>query len=373
MRRIAGLDLLRAIAIIWVLFTHAWVAGGLNPHFEWLGTYGWMGVDLFFVLSGYLIGGQLLAGIQRDGRVDFAGFYRRRAYRILPAYLVVLGLYFLVPGFREVQAIQPAWQFLTFTVNLWVDGSQRHAFSHVWSLCVEEHFYLVFPVVAFVLARWASPRRLGVLLLALLAAGMIMRGYAWWLSAAPSTEAPGVWEMDISQYMQRVYYPTYARLDGLLAGVALALVKVFRPLLWARMQYRANRFAIAGILTVALSMWVFDDILDVAACVVGFPLLAAGLAMLVIAASGDTGVVARLRVPGAAWIAMVSYSMYLTHKPMYALVARALPSGAGAFTHFTACAAAVLAVAAAMHYGVERPFLLLRDRRRVYLLQKPLG
>lgn len=367
MRRIAGLDLLRAIAIIWVLFTHAWVAGGLNPNLEWLGTYGWMGVDLFFVLSGYLIGGQLLATIRREGRVDFAEFYRRRAYRILPAYIVVLGLYVFVPGFREVQAMQPVWQFLTFTVNFFVDATQRHAFSHVWSLCVEEHFYLVFPLAALLLARQATPRRLVALLVMVLVGGMAVRGYAWWLSAAPATDAPGVWEMNISHYMERVYYPTYARLDGLLAGVALAVMKVFRPVVWARMQHRANRFAAAGLVTVAVSMWVFDDILTASACIIGFPLLAAGLAMLVMAASGDTGVLARLHVPGASWIAMVSYSMYLTHKPIYAMVAATLPGDAAPATRFIACALPVLAAAAAMHYAVEQPFLRLRDYRKKVL------
>jgi peptidoglycan/LPS O-acetylase OafA/YrhL len=371
-RRLPGLDLLRAIAIVWVLFTHAWVAGGLNEHFAWLGTYGWMGVDLFFVLSGYLIGGQLLGGLRRDGRVDFVAFYRRRACRILPAYLAVLGFYFLVPGFAEVPLIQPAWQFLTFTVNLFVDGSQRHAFSHVWSLCVEEHFYLMFPVVAWLGARHATPRRVGIVLVAVLVGGMAVRGWAWSLTAAPSAVDVGAWQMDISRYMEQVYYPTYARLDGLLLGVTLALLKVFRPGLWARLLRRADLFAVAGMATMALSMWIFTDILDAAACVVGFPLLAAGLAMVVLAGASDAGVLARVRIPGAGWLAMVSYSMYLTHKPIYALVARTMPAGSGALATFLACSVAVLAMAALLHYAIERPFLALRDRRMPPAAREPL-
>jgi peptidoglycan/LPS O-acetylase OafA/YrhL len=93
MHRLPGLDLLRAIAIIWVMLFHSWVVGGLGDGFAWLSGYGWMGVDLFFVLSGYLIGSQLLKPLSRGEPLSFSGFYLRRAFRVLPAFLVVLALY----------------------------------------------------------------------------------------------------------------------------------------------------------------------------------------------------------------------------------------------------------------------------------------
>jgi peptidoglycan/LPS O-acetylase OafA/YrhL len=64
----------------------------------------------------------------------------RRAFRVLPAYLTVLLFYFAIPGFREAPGLSPAWQFLTFTENFRIDYLHDQAFSHVWSLCVEEHF-----------------------------------------------------------------------------------------------------------------------------------------------------------------------------------------------------------------------------------------
>jgi peptidoglycan/LPS O-acetylase OafA/YrhL len=94
------------------------------------------------------------------------GFYRKRAYRILPAYLVVLAVYLAWPGWREDAGMSPLWEFVTFTENLFVDYGKNHAFSHVWSLCVEEHFYLVLPLIVLVLSRrpavWKTVAVLGV-------------------------------------------------------------------------------------------------------------------------------------------------------------------------------------------------------------------
>jgi peptidoglycan/LPS O-acetylase OafA/YrhL len=75
--------------------------------------FGWIGVDLFFVLSGYLIGGQLLAPLARGERINLGAFLARRAFRIMPAYFVVLAIYFLLPSWREYpQMSQPIWKFL---------------------------------------------------------------------------------------------------------------------------------------------------------------------------------------------------------------------------------------------------------------------
>ncbi|MGH8324336.1 MAG: acyltransferase family protein, partial [Steroidobacteraceae bacterium] len=90
MNRLPGLDLLRAIAIVWVMLFHSYIVGGLGPDFAWLSRYGWAGVDIFFVLSGFLIGTQVLRPLQRGEPLAFGGFYVRRAWRILPVFAVVL-------------------------------------------------------------------------------------------------------------------------------------------------------------------------------------------------------------------------------------------------------------------------------------------
>jgi len=254
MQRLPGLDLLRALAIVAVICTHSWLVGGMGNGFGWIESYGWMGVDLFFVLSGYLIGHQLFVRYERSGRLDLKAFYRQRAYRILPAYLVVVAIYFAAPGLREQPVIQPLWQFLTFTMNLFVDQRVPHAFSSAWSLCVEEYFYLLFPLAILVLAPRIRARRVVVVMASLMLLGMAWRGFAWSQSAAPADG--GVWEMDIWRYMQLVYYPTYARLDGLMCGVALAMLSVYQTPLWQRLQRNANALALLGIIVVGFAAWI---------------------------------------------------------------------------------------------------------------------
>ena len=93
--------------------------------------WGWIGVDLFFVLSGYLIGGQLLAELARNERMNLGRFYARRALRIMPAYFVILAIYFLLPFWREYPDMaQPLWKFLFSVQNVALHGGT--AFSHAW-------------------------------------------------------------------------------------------------------------------------------------------------------------------------------------------------------------------------------------------------
>ena len=110
MTRLPGLDTLRAIAIAWVMLFHSYLIGGLGENFGVFEHAGWMGVDLFFVLSGYLIGAQVFASLRDTGSLDFGAFYTRRAFRILPAFLVVLDLYVSWPARRETLLLQPLWQ-----------------------------------------------------------------------------------------------------------------------------------------------------------------------------------------------------------------------------------------------------------------------
>ena len=132
--RLNGLDTLRALAIALVMLYH--LNGRLPESVAWGGKVGWMGVDLFFVLSGYLIGSQLLRPVHEGRPVSLKDFYRKRAYRILPAYLVVLAVYVAWPAGREANGMSPLWEFLTFTENLFVNYAKNQAFSHDASLCV---------------------------------------------------------------------------------------------------------------------------------------------------------------------------------------------------------------------------------------------
>lgn len=357
--RYPGLDLLRAVAIIWVMFFHSWVVGGLAPEWVWLSRYGWMGVDLFFVLSGFLIGQQVLMPLARGQKLRFGAFYLRRGLRILPAYWVVLALYALVPAWREAPLLEPLWKFVLMVMNLGNDY-RRSAFSHAWSLCVEEHFYLVFPLLAWALMRKPSMWKVAVLALAVVIGGIALRAGIWLhdTAAEAAGAAPRNW------FIEDIYYPSWNRLDGLLGGVLLATLKVFRPQAWAWLQQRADAVLVAGIAVMALALWLFGDRTGLPANAVGWPVLSAGLALLVFAGAGSGSMIGRWRVPGVAWLAGISYSLYLVHKAVFHLVSMHLGEAIAGWgiAQVAVYGAASLLAASVLHYAVERPFLALRGR-----------
>jgi peptidoglycan/LPS O-acetylase OafA/YrhL len=286
------------------------------------------------------------------------GFYARRAWRILPAFAVVLALYVFFPALREAPGLQPWWQFATFTLNLLIDYTHNQAFSHAWSLCVEEHFYLVFPLLAWWLTRRPSTWKCVGVCAGMVVLGVVLRSAVWLHDAA--IDPPRNW------FIEDIYYPTWMRLDGLLAGVMLAALRVFREQAWARWQARSNAVLLGGLAVSCLAFWLFRERTGLLANALGWPLLSFGFGLLVFAGADRRSLIGRWRVPGAGWLAGVSYSLYLSHKIAFHLVQvtfGAALQGQRALT-FATYALAVLLLGAVLHYLVERPFLRLRERGR---------
>jgi peptidoglycan/LPS O-acetylase OafA/YrhL len=375
-QRLPGLDLLRAIAILWVMLFHA---RGLNLPFYPVARFGWMGVDLFFVLSGFLIGSQLLKPYLEGKRPSLGLFYLRRAFRILPVYWVVLLLYFAVPMVREQPDISPLWEFLTFTENLFLNLSGVLSFTHVWSLCVEEHFYLVLPLLTLWLMRRPSARKTLWLCAAILIGGIAIRAYFWHhLKPLQGMDDDGF----TVQYFERIYYPTYARLDGLLVGVALASLRSFRPVLWERCMRGGNALLACGVGMMGLSIWLFrHGMFHAVATIIGFPLLAVSIGVLVGGALSEHGPIGRIKVWGSGTVAALSYSLYLSHKIVLHLdgIYLARYVGDGGYRALGIYGVTTFGAAGVLYWLVERPFLYLRNRLekrrgasiRVEILEEP--
>jgi peptidoglycan/LPS O-acetylase OafA/YrhL len=184
-----GLDGIRALAVIGVLLYHAdltWISGGF------------LGVDVFFVLSGFLITSLILEEFDRSGRIDFAKFYFGRARRLLPALVLLLAAVAVAAAFvyRDAasQVRSDTIASLFYVNNWWYVVSEGSYFEfigrppllkHLWSLAVEEQFYLAWPAIAYLVARRMGRRGLG-----LVAFALALLSTAWMIAMSVSNGFP---------------------------------------------------------------------------------------------------------------------------------------------------------------------------------------
>ncbi len=353
-----GLDTLRALAIVLVVLHHYVLFVAPRDTFGWVGEIGWVGVDLFFALSGYLIGNQIFSAMRSGQPLSLTRFYARRFLRTLPNFYVVLALYALWPWFRAGLELPPLWRFLTFTQN--IDLMPGTAFSHAWSLCIEEQFYLLLPAAALgIAALRASLRWAWAAIGAIILAGLALR-YGLWVE---HVGAPGKGGIDYYRY---IYYASWCRFDELIAGVALALLKNYHATRWAGLTSHGNLALCAGAALLALACWLFLHQRDgVAATVFGYPLLALGFGLLILAALSERSWLRAARVPGATSLALWSYAIYLVHKQLCILAREPLRQlGYGPQSPLAIASMLALSVFGGwlLYRCVEMPCMALRQR-----------
>lgn len=364
--KLHGLETLRAYAIVSVLLFHYQFFFG---HPGWLESgffkFGWTGVDLFFVLSGYLIHSQLLTEMDARKAVSLDRFYIKRAFRILPPFAFVLAIYVFLPSAREKESLPPLWKLLTFTQNIGLDVARHRTFSHAWSLCIEEQFYLVLPlglsVIGFAKVRDGTARTIA----ALMVLGVLVRFLSFRLLA----KEPASW-------MEWIYYPTQTRLDGLLVGVFIAWLFHFKSGAREWLAARHVQTLLAGIGVVAISyFFVLQNTADRTARVyVGmgalypslflFPLVSIGFGLIVVSAISPKSFLYNLRSRTLGWVATLSYSLYLSHKIVFHLAQDRLggPSlPTDGLVMMALCLGAAVGFALFMHHAIERPAFRLRD------------
>lgn len=357
-----GLDLLRALAVILVTVYHAGIMGFPLP--GRVHRFGWIGVDLFFVLSGYLIGGQLMRAarsrkhseLARQQPVRLGTFFARRALRILPAYFAVLAIYAFLPSWREYPEMFPLWKFVLSVQNIGLRGGT--AFSHAWSLAVEDQFYLVLPLVLLLVLRLGRRSAL-ILPCAIVLGGLALR----WFLAAQYLEETGV---NFRGFQTWIYYCTWTRLDPLVFGVALAAIEKFRPSWWQRLMNLAPWLLLPGIASIVCAFWIEDpEVINVTSCIWQFLLVALGMAALLVCALSPRLAVSRKQVPGAAFIASIAYSAYLIQKLVIHFVEQFCSNRDIATTSILPIIGVQICIYAAatiLFFTVERPFLRLRHR-----------
>ncbi len=317
--------------------------------------FGWIGVDLFFVLSGYLIGGQLLLALARGKEISLNTFYGRRALRIFPAYLVVVSIYCFLPvALREYNSMPPLWKFLTFTQNLGLRGGT--AFSHAWSLCIEFQFYLVLPLLIVALARRPNRALIFALPIVIILWCIFIRGFiAYWI-AIHYGQSYGRWQ-------QWIYYPTYSRLEALTIGVSLSAIEIFEPEWWSNLVKQAIWLWLPALAGLAVALILAENGLTVLSSSLGFFLVATASGLFLICALSPRLPFATVPVPGAAFLATIAYSLYLTHKvPIHWVEVFARARSLSPILAYALAMTLALLIGVLLFVFVERPFLRLRER-----------
>jgi len=346
-----GLDGLRAVAIIGVLLYHAgidWIPGGF------------LGVDVFFVLSGFLITSLILEEYDRSGRVNFRRFYLGRARRLLPAVvllLVVVGAAVLLFYQDALSAFREDALATIFYVNNWwyvvADQSYFEAtgrpplLKHLWSLSVEEQFYLIWPAIALLLVRRGGRPLVRRIALALAAASTL-----WMLYLA----IRGGYPLDADP--SRAYFGTDSHSMGLLVGAALATI--WRPGRLPTELPRTPKTIITGIgvamLLVIVSFYVFVGEFTPWLYRGGFLALAAFTAVLIAAITHPASPLGPLLGIGVLrYLGRRSYGIYLWHWPIFMVTRPGIDVPWNEPVTFAVRITATLIIAEASYRLVEMP------------------
>ncbi len=364
--RLHGLDHLRAIAISLVLVFHYKIYYGVPDWLNGFSSFGWSGVDLFFVLSGYLITDKLLSGYDKSGYISIKKFYYNRFFRIIPAYTAVILIYFTFPIVREGRGLQPLWKFLTFTQNIDID-TYLNTFSHAWSLCVEEHFYLILPVFLSIILFKKMTDKGFFIFIAFFVFGIVVRYLNWEFFIQTK---PDMGYQKMIYALKHIYYPTYTRLDGLLVGVAIAVIFKYRPRIRDRLANHSNLLLLTSLLLLFITYIQFggsvlsERFTHLNTILFGFPLVSLGYGLMMISVLSPASPLYKFQFKPSKIIATLSYSIYLIHKITNHLVNTKLTVilTLNKDQLFFVSLFAAVAGGLALYTIVEKPFLLFRER-----------
>ncbi|WP_250465395.1 MULTISPECIES: acyltransferase [unclassified Caballeronia] len=342
------LDFIRGLAIIAVMGYHfhsyptgsAFIAAIEYP----LKSFGHEGVNLFFTLSGYLVGGLLLRQYAQEERIDAGRFIVRRIFKIWPAYYALI-LFHVVAGRHPTDTFLV--QNLTHMQNFF--GS---SIAQTWSLAVEEHFYLFLPLLLIVLARWrADFKTILAVLGSICVVVLVARSIAVY-----------------NGHLEETFFYTQYRIDSLLFGVMLATVRWLKPNIYRSIAAQKH-LLIAMVVGVVL--WLVFGTRNVALDQsIGYTIQAIGFCALIVLTleySKSTRQSMIYRVIG--WIGVYSYGIYLWHSlalaPGDMLIRRAAALHVPAIPAWFAIMGAQFAIAIVVGYvttrAVEFPFLRIRD------------
>jgi peptidoglycan/LPS O-acetylase OafA/YrhL len=352
LRHAAGLDGVRALAVGAVFAYHLGTTSGVS-----ILSGGFLGVDVFFVLSGYLITSLLIVEARRTRRISIKNFYIRRARRLLPALYVLL---LVVGAIGVVWVPEQAARLrgdlvaaLTYVTNWWLvhvngsyfagGGDRPQLLTHLWSLAVEEQFYLIWPLVLIICFRLRVRRRV---LLPLVLGAVAASTIAAWLLYDPFSDP------------SRVYYGTDTRALAPLLGAAVAIAFQpwrHRPDLSIPRRLGLDVFGLAGLAGLGWIAWRVQDS-DAILFGAGFLVIAALGGVVVLVAGHPASLLGRLLgLRPMRWLGDRSYAIYLWHWPVCGLTRPAVDVALTGWANVVLRVVLTLALAEASYWLVEKP------------------
>ena len=355
-RRLPGLDGLRGIAVLAVIIYHADVSMLVG---------GFLGVDVFFVLSGFLITALLIDELTHTNTVDRARFYMRRIRRLMPALFLVLFFSVLVSGLFVLDAAYHVrrdlpwavtfvlnWSYLFFEQSYFVNISRPPLLQHLWSLSVEEQFYVIWPILLIALYKVKIGNIAPRVKIFVASIVLALASTAWMIYLSVSNGFP------IPNDPSRVYFGTDTHAMGLLIGCAAAAL--WRPdrLNERLTPDRATAMNGLGVLSIAGLAYFFLYVSELNEFLYrgGFLVLSILTAILVVvAAHPGLKFGSRLGNPVLKWFGDRSYGIYLWHWPIFVLMRSGIDIQWPEPVAFVAKIAIVLVIADLSYRFVEMP------------------
>ena len=348
------LDILRCVAVVTVILHHS----GESKFFT---RAGWTGVDLFFVLSGFLISGLLFSEYRKRNAIDFKRFFIRRGLKIYPAFYVFL----LITGIAGQLVLHTHPTLVQYLHEVFfIMNYQQGFWDHTWTLAVEEQFYIFLPIFLLVISRFSSEREnpfrivpWAAMVIALFC--VISRGVSMYIG---------------TPNFHMTYNASHNRMDALFFGVLIGYLYHFRPtVLENLMSSTANRVAMVVVSAGLLSFAYFYGLDSKFFNTFGFSFIYLGFGGVLLLSlyvhnifSGKLGRLLELAGSAAAFVGVYSYSIYLWHGPAGAwlpgLIRRTLGFPTGRPGRFAVYFIGSLLIGTMMSKLVEYPILRLRDR-----------
>jgi len=356
------LDFLRAMAVLFVLLRHgerALTTSSLNASYGVATTplhnlfiNGWVGVDLFLILSGYLIGKSLISKFDKGNDINIGTYFRARALRIVPAYFVVLFItalgvfpFFSVPfenlGLRVIYHMLFLQDYLPSDINV-----------VFWSLGVEEKFYILAPLIAFMLVKLKQKKLVFLFLALLFLSSPLIKTFQF------LGENTGI---DYPTFFQSYRSPFHLSMEPLILGFGISYFEIKKAF---KLKPKQAKWILVATALLTVSLLISHDFLSNFSFwdMLGQPISLALLFGVMVLCSTQLSSITVMGEPIWRFISRLSYALYLIHFPLIPL-ALALTFPEAPLSFWVIYMALAFTGALLLHFTVEKPFLIIKNRQ----------